>query len=121
MNQFTLGVLSTIILVAILIQPVRAQSMELSLAPHGSKLIENNYGFSLDATCTIHTTQEKSNTIRLNVVENTGIVNGKHLSKGQSTSVVVKGQKALSVHASPGSKVNIQNLGDNAIQATCSV
>lgn len=121
MKQFTLGMLSAIILVAIVIQPARAKSIELSLAPHGSKIIQNNYAFSMDATCTIHTTQEKSNTIRLHVVENTGIVNGKHLSKGQSTSVVLKGQKALSVHASPGSKVNIENLGDNTIQATCSV
>lgn len=121
MKQFTLGILSTTILVAMLIQPARAQSMELSLAPHGSKLIENTYGFALHATCMIHSDKKNSNTLRLNVVEKTGVVNGKHLTKGQSTSVVVRGQKALSVHANPGSKVNIQNLSDNAIQATCSV
>jgi len=121
MKQFTLGVLTTIFLTTILIQPTHAQNMQISLKAHGSKLIENNYSFSLDATCTIHTDKEKSNTIRLHVVKNSGIVNGRHLSKGQSTSVVVKGQEALSVHASPGSKVNIQNLGNNPIQATCSV
>lgn len=121
MKQITLGILSTIILVAILIQPAKAQSMELKLAPHGSKLIENNYAFSFDATCTVHADELTKNTIKLHIVENTGTVNGKHLSKGQSTSVVVKGQKELFVHAEPGSKVSIENLSNNPIQATCSV
>lgn len=120
MKQLTLTILSAIILLAILIQPARAHSMELTLAPHGSKLIENTYGFSLNATCTM-TNNNGKNTIQLKVVENTGTVNGKHLTKGQSTSLVVKGKKSVSVHAEPGSKVNIQNLGDNLIQATCSV
>lgn len=120
MKQVALGLLSIIVLLAILIQPARAQSMQLNLAAHGSKLIENTYGFSLDANCTI-TNQKGKNKIKLQVVENTGTVNGKHLTKGQSTSVTVQGQKEISVHAEPGSKVNVLNLSDNPVQATCSV
>lgn len=104
----------------LLVQPARAQSMALNLAPHGSKLIENTFSFSLNATCTM-TNDKGKNTIKLKVVENTGTVNGQQLTKGQSTSLVVKGQKSISVHAEPGSKVNIQNLSDNPLQATCSV
>lgn len=120
MKHVGLSILSVVVLVAVLLQPAKAQSIQLQLAPHGSKLIENNYGFSLDATCTIQSGHEK-NTIKLLVLEKTGAVNGKHLSKGESTSVHVNNQDAIEVHAEPGSKVNVLNLSDRAVQATCSV
>ena len=120
MRQISLCMLSIIILVALFIQPAQAQSIHLNLAPHGSKLIENHYLFSLDATCIIESS-EQNNMIKLHVIENTGTVNGKHLTRGQATSIVVNNQDALSVSAEPGSKVNVLNLSDNTVQANCSV
>lgn len=120
MKQFSLFILSTVVLIAILMQPAKAQNLQLTLAPHSAKLIENNYIFSLDARCTIQA-DKKQNTIKLHVLEKTGTVNGKHLSKGQSTSVTVSDHDALSVHAEPGSKVNVLNLSDNLVHANCSV
>ena len=120
MKQMTVGILSAVVLVAVLIQPAKAQSIQLNLAPHGSKLIENHYLFALDATCNIQGT-EKSNTVTLHVIEKSGVVNGKHLKKGQSTSVKLKNHDALSVHAEPGSVVNISNLSDDRVLANCSV
>lgn len=121
MKQVAIGLMSMIILVAVLIQPARAQTMDITLAPHGSKMIENNFSFSLDANCVVHAKETGKNTIRLHVLENNGTVNGRKLDKGQSTSVVIHGQKSLSVHAEPGSKVNIQNLSNTPLEATCSV
>ena len=121
MKQIKINLLGSIVLAAILIQPAHAQSMELTLAPHGSKLIENNQSFSLNANCVVHAKQEGKNTLRLNVVENNGTINGKKLDKGQSTSLVIHGEKSLTVHAEPGSKVNIQNLSNTTLEATCSV
>ena len=120
MRQISLGMLSLIILVVFLIQPAQAQTIHLNLPPHGSKLIENHYLFSLEATCIINSS-EKNNTIKLHVIENTGTVNGKHLTRGQATSIVVNNQDALSLTAEPGSKVNVLNLSDNIVQANCSV
>ncbi len=121
MKQVALGLMSTIILIAILIQPARAQSMDITLAPHGSKMIENHFSFSLDANCVVHAQKSGKNKIRLSVLKNNGAVNGRKLDKGQSTSVVIQGQKSLTVHAEPGSKVNIQNLSNSSLEATCSV
>jgi hypothetical protein len=121
MKQLAIGLMSIIVLLAILIQPARAQSMDITLAPHGSKMIENNFSFSLDANCIVHAKDAGKNKIRLHVLEHQGAVNGQKLDKGQSTSVVIQGQKSLSVHAEPGSKVNIQNLSDSPLEATCSV
>ncbi len=121
MKHIMIGLLSTVVLLAVLIQPAHAQSMDLTLAPHGSKLIENNFSFTLNANCVVHAKEEEKNTIRLHVLENNGSVNGKKLDKGQSTSVVIHGEKSLTVRAEPGTKVNIQNLGDSTVEATCSV
>ncbi len=121
MKNAIIGLMSTVVLVAVFAQPARAQSMDISLAPHGSKLIENNFSFSLDANCVVRSQGEGKQTIRLHVLKENGVINGKKLDKGESTSVVINGSKSVSVHAEPGSKVNIQNLGDGPLEATCSV
>lgn len=121
MKHAIMGLMSTVVLLAVFAQPARAQSMDITLAPHGSKLIENHFSFSLDANCVVHTQDQGKKTIRLHVLEENGVVNGKKLDKGESTSVVINGSKSLSVHAEPGSKVNIQNLSDSPLEATCSV
>ena len=118
MKQFSLFVVSTTVLIAALINS--AHAMQLTLAPQASQLIENHYGFALNATCTIKANNKK-NKIKLRVLQNTGTINGRHLSQGQSTSVTLQSNDAVSVHAEPGSKVNVENLSDNIIEASCSV
>ncbi len=107
------------ILTAFIAGPVQAHQVNLNLAPKGSKLIENNYLWVLNATCTIQCNKLK-NKIMVRVVKNKGTVNGKNLSIGQVTSVIVHNNDSISVSAEPGAKVNIVNVGADSVQATCS-
>jgi hypothetical protein len=105
--------------IALTITPVHAHQVNFNLAPKVSKLIENKYLWSLNATCTIQCNQAK-NKIMVRVVKNKGVVNGRNLSDGQMTSVVVHNHDSITVSAEPGAQVNLLNLGTEAVQATCS-
>lgn len=104
---------------AFILLPAHAQQVNLKLAPHGSKLIENNYLWALNATCTIQCNPLK-NRITVRIVKNKGTVNGKRLSIGQVTSLNVHNHDSISVSAEPGAKVSIVNVGADSVQATCS-
>lgn len=94
-----------------------AQQINLNLAPNASKTVTNHFGWTLDATCTV--TTKSTNKIRVSVLENKGIVNGKNLATGQATSVVVKDHDAISVSVEPGTRVTLQNLSGDTVQASC--
>ncbi len=96
-----------------------AHQVNLTLAPNGSKLLENKYLWVLNATCTIQC-HESKNKIMVRVIKNKGTVNGKNLSNGQATSLTVQSNDSISVSAEAGAKVNILNLGHNTVEATCS-
>ena len=108
--------LSTLILMS---APVYAGKV-ISLSPKESKSLTNHYLWRLNATCNIQGSKTNSK-ILVGVDENKGQVNGKNLSKGQSTSVNVKNNDNISVSAEPGAIVHIINLGDGSVQAVCSV
>ncbi len=111
--------LSTILLtIATLASPtVYAQQMNLELAPNGSKVVTNHFGWTLNATCTIKT--KASNKIRVSVLDHNGMVNGQNLAIGQSKSVIVHNNDNISVSAEPGTQVTLQNLSNDPVQATC--
>jgi hypothetical protein len=97
---------------------VYAQHMDFNLAPKASKVVKNPYLWTLSATCTI--TSKDKNKISVHVLGNTGVVNGKNLTVGQSTSVLVENKDSISVSAEPGAQVTLHNMSDDAVQATCS-
>lgn len=99
--------------------PVHAQSVALNLNPKESKVIENNYLWSLQATCAIECS-DSTHKIIVSVVKNNGVVNGKNLSSGQTTSVVVRNHDSIAVSAEPGAKVNLKNTGSDVVRANCS-
>ena len=111
--------LSVLMLMTLFCVKNYAQSMTLKLAPKESKTIENHYLWTLHATCTI-TANKSAKKIRIHVIKLNGIVNGRSLKTGQSTSVTVHNQDSLSVSADAGAEVNLQNLSHDAIQASCS-
>ena len=96
-----------------------AQQVSLNLMPKVSKVVTNHYGWTLLANCTIHATQPKSKIV-VSVLRNNGSVNGRNLTNGHATSVVVRNNDNISVSAEPGATVNILNLGTDSVQATCS-
>lgn len=97
---------------------VYAQQMNLQLAANGSKVVTNHFAWTLNATCVIQT--KSKNKIRVSVLDNKGMVNGKNLATGQTTSMVVQNHDTISVSAEPGTKITLQNMGSDPVQATCS-
>jgi len=94
-----------------------AQQISLNLAPNASKVVTNHYGWTLSATCTIQT--KAANKIRVSVLDNKGAVNGKKLSAGQATSVLVHNHDSIVVSAEAGTQVTLQNLSNDPVQASC--
>ena len=71
--------------------------------------------WTLNATCNI---QGKSK-ILVSVVEKNCKVNGKHLKKGQATSVNIKNHESITVSAEPGTTVSLVNMGSDDVEAIC--
>lgn len=114
----TLGI-SLISCLTLLPFQVDAHTINLDLAPKESKMIANNFSWTINATCTIQTNHSKK-TILVNALKNTSTVNGKNLSSGQKTSVTVHNNDNLTVSAEPGAQVTILNLSVDSVQASCS-
>lgn len=90
----------------------------IKLNPKESKQLTNSLLWTLNATCKIQS-EQGTNVIRVSVTENKGTVNGRNLTKGQATSLRVKGHESISVSAEPGTTVNLVNLGSKAVEAVC--
>ncbi len=99
---------------SIMSSPVYADRV-IKLNPNESKSLTNHALWTLNATCNI---QGKSK-ILVSVVENTCKVNGKHLTKGQATSVNVKNHERITVSAEPGTTVSLVNMGSDSVEAIC--
>lgn len=97
------------------------QAKTISLAPNESKSLANTSLFNVHATCTIQCTPKALGKIKIRVLKNNGTVNGKNLSTGQATSLRVTNNSSISVSAESGTQVNLINLGDERVQAVCSI
>ncbi len=115
-NYFSLTALT--FLAIFMTSNAHAQHMDLNLAPNASKEITNHYLWTLNATCKIQC--KAHNTIVVSVLDHKGVVNGRNLSTGQAVSVVVHDQESIAVSAEPGTRVTLQNMGTDQIQASCS-
>lgn len=91
----------------------------ITLSPKESRSITNHSLWTVNATCHVQGKQG-SGRVLVSVMENKCVVNGKNLSKGQATSIMVKKDGHLSVSAEPGTKVNLVNLSTASVQAICS-
>ena len=110
--------LATFTLLAFLGTGAYAAQMNFKLMPKASKVVSNNYSWTLEAICTIQANQPK-NELLVKVTHSKGTVNGKSLAAGQTTSVVVDNNESISVVAEPGAQVNVMNLSSAPIQAEC--
>ena len=95
------------------------QGMNLQLNPKQDKVITNSTLWTIHATCHIHSDANKK-TIRVEGIKNTSHVNGKALTAGHSTSMVVYDDKTIEVSAEPGAAVTITNLSNDSVEAVCS-
>nr|WP_255666699.1 MULTISPECIES: hypothetical protein [unclassified Legionella] len=97
-----------------------ANAKTIKLSPNESKMLANNTMWTLNATCVVQSTHPTKSKIKINVVKNSGTVNGKKLSTGQGTLIKVKNNSSLSVSAESGTQINLINLGSDELQAVCS-
>ena len=95
------------------------QGMNLTLNPNQDKVIANNTPWTINATCKIHADSTKK-TIRVDGIKNTSLVNGRSLTAGHSTSLIINDRKTITVSAEAGAEVTITNLSNGTIEAVCS-
>lgn len=110
---------SMLLIACVLNIPSLSHALDLQLPPKDSKIFENNYGITVHAVCKIQCA--KSDKIQVRIINNQGAINGKNLSNGESTSLVIHNQDAIQVAAEPGTKVSLTNLSNEKIQASCSL
>lgn len=97
-----------------------ANAKTIKLNPNESKMLANNSLWTLNATCVVQSTNQNKSKIKINVIKNSGTVNGKKLSTGQGTLINVKNNSSVSVSAESGTQINLINLGSDELQAVCS-
>ena len=110
--------ITAMVLVGLLSSQAYASKV-IKLNPNESKLLTNSSLWTLNATCNIQSNNQVKNKIRVSIVKNKGIVNGRNLNSGQATSVSVKNNQNISFSAEPGTQVNLINIGTDSVQAIC--
>lgn len=98
----------------------QANAKTINLSPNETKVLSNNSMWTLNATCVVHSSQPKNSKIKVYVVKNSGIINGKKLTSGHGTFLRVKNNSSVSVSAESGTQINLINLGSDQLQANCS-
>lgn len=92
----------------------------IKLSPNETKLLSNNTLWTLNATCVVQSSHQTDNKIKINVIKNSGVVNGKKLSVGQGTLIHIKNNSSVAVSAEVGTQINLINLGSEELLAVCS-
>ena len=109
--------LSSLILIGCLATSAHAKSVTLN--PHETKPFANNTVFVINAQCTVRSTKQCANKIKISVLKNKGVINGKNVSTGHTTTVSVKNNATMNVSADSGMEINLTNLNDVALQVVC--
>jgi len=93
-------------------------TVEYELPPNQPQLFINYMFWSVDAVCKI-TTPDDSNEFYIMALAKKGKINDIALSAGQSLSLTVHTEEDLKISAESGAKVEITNLGQHLVKATC--
>jgi len=109
--------LSGLILVGFLSSQVHAKSITLS--PHETKPFANNTFFVINAQCTVRSAKQWLNKIKISVLKNKGVINGKNVSTGNVTTVSLMNDATMNVSADSGMEINLTNLSDVALEVIC--
>lgn len=110
---------SLFIFLALLSTQINAKTIKL--APNETKVLANNAPWTLNATCNVQGDHQIKSKIRIVVLKNKGIINGKNLISGQGTSVTVKNNSNISVSADSGTQINLINMGAEKLEAVCTL
>lgn len=91
----------------------------ISLAPNETKSFANSTPFAIKASCNVHARHPINAKVRIVVLKNKGVINGRNLSSGQGASVKIKNNSNISVSAEAGTEINLINMGSESLEAVC--
>lgn len=99
--------------------PLQGVTIEYELAPNQPQIFANYMFWTVEANCKIFT-EDDSDDLHVVALARTGKVNDMPLSAGQSMHVTVHPNENLKLSADSGAKVQITNLGQHMVKASCS-
>jgi len=94
-------------------------AMEYELPANDPLVISNILFWQIKAVCVI-TSENLGNPLSVKMLRKTGSVNDTLLATGESMGLTVQPGDIFNVTAESGAKVQLVNLGDKTIKATCS-
>jgi hypothetical protein len=86
--------------------------------PNDPQVFTNTLFWSIDATCTIHS-KDDFTPFTVTVLRKSGTLNGIPLEKGDKIELSVRPNEQLHITAVSGGRVELVNLGDKTIDASC--
>lgn len=93
-------------------------AVEYELPPHAPQSFANIFFWTIKAVCTV-VSEVPNNTISIKMLHKTGEVNGIPLTVGDTTLFSAHSGDKLYITANSGAKVELLNLGDVSIKASC--
>lgn len=114
-----LGFLRLSFFMALCLISISVNAKTVNLAAHETKVLTNYSLWNYHTTCDVKTDNKKDK-IQIKVLKNSGTVNGKTLTSGQSKIIALKNNSHIDVSAESGTEINLINLGDSELQASCS-
>lgn len=109
--------ITLILVLFFLSSPLLAQSVSMKLAAKGSRVLTNHYFWTLNAQCTIQ--GGSKNKIIVKALKSSSKINGRNLTNGQTAAFTVFNNDSIHVTAEPGAQVDLENPGNEQVQALC--
>ncbi len=94
-------------------------AVEYELPPNDPQVFSNIFFWTLKAVCTV-ISDVPDNSISIKMLRKTGSVNGIQLTVGDAEGLMMHPGDKLNITAESGAKVELLNLGNISIKASCS-
>jgi hypothetical protein len=99
----------------------QSNGVDFVLPPKESQILTNVFMWTLKASCVMSCEKNETNIIVFKILKKTGALNGIPLSSGDSMSIDIHPADELNITAYSGSKVELKNMGNTTIKATCNI
>ncbi len=101
------------------LMPIQGITFDYDLVPNQPQIFTNYMFWMVEANCKI-TSQDESDDLQISALAKKGKINNIPLSAGQSIQITVHSRENLKIAADSGAKVEIINLGQHTVKASCS-
>ncbi|MGL5742977.1 MAG: hypothetical protein ACRCXC_10805 [Legionella sp.] len=97
---------------------IQGTTFEVELPPNTAQLFVNYMFWTVETNCKIDT-EDQSNNLYVEAMVKKGKVNDVPVSAGDKLTITVHQNDNLRISADSGAKVQITNLGEHKVKATC--